>query len=106
MIACINLIAIVFILAFCKFIVFMTLLCCEKYMKSEGIKRHKYFINGSKIIEGVSGVKKDVRWSWEVSAEKFVKSRFGDREKGRRFNERNDFSERNRKLYVLVDRMI
>ncbi|GJW36415.1 rRNA methyltransferase 1, mitochondrial, partial [Tanacetum coccineum] len=42
--------------------------------------------------------KKDVRSSWEVSAEKFVKSGVGDREKGRSFDERNDFKERNGKF--------
>ncbi|GKE44388.1 rRNA methyltransferase 1, mitochondrial, partial [Tanacetum coccineum] len=67
----------------------------EKYTKSGKEKiRRKDFRNGSKSVEGDSGVKKDVRSSWEVSAEKFVKSGVGDREKGRNFDERSDFRER------------
>ncbi|PWA95431.1 Ceramide glucosyltransferase [Artemisia annua] len=71
----------------------------EKYTKSGREKiRRKDFRNGSKGVEGDSGVKKDVRSSWEVSAEKYVKSGVGDREKGRSFDERNEFRERNGKF--------
>nr|GEW34776.1 rRNA methyltransferase 1, mitochondrial [Tanacetum cinerariifolium] len=73
----------------------------ERYTKSGKEKiRRKDFRNGSKSVEGDSGIKKDVRSSWEVSAEKFVKSGVGvgDMEKGRSFDERNDFRERNGKF--------
>lgn len=51
-------------------------------MKSGKEKNRRiFFVNRSKIVKGDSDVKKDVRSSWEMWAEKFVKSRFRDREK-------------------------
>ncbi|GJY19571.1 protein kinase, ATP binding site-containing protein [Tanacetum coccineum] len=62
----------------------------EKFKKSGmGKIRGKHFINGSKSVESDLGVKNDVGLSCDVSSEKFVKSVFGDREKGKSFNEQN-----------------
>ncbi|GJY82432.1 hypothetical protein Tco_0495808 [Tanacetum coccineum] len=79
----------------------------EKFRESGmGKIRGKHFINGSKSVEGDLGVKNDVRLSCDVSYEKFVKSVFGDREKGRSFNEQNGkFSEKSRNFDERSDLM-